>query len=156
MKKASPPQPFDRRAFGPRALASLIPPITRPTYARQPPATAQVIADWALIVGPALAAQTSPRRLAAGTLTVACPGPAAIELQHSSNRLIERINQHVGHALVQRLRIVQDAIGAPPPLPVPSPIRPEQRAAVESSLADMPAGPLREALTALGLVVRRR
>ncbi len=73
------------------------------------------MADWTEIVGPALAAVTSPRRLASGTLTLACAGPIALELQHLSGQLAERINAHFGRTLVERFRFVQDATDAAGP-----------------------------------------
>ena len=54
------------------------------------------MADWPTIVGPAIAAVTMPRRLHGGTLTIACAGPIAMELQHLAREVIERINTHLG------------------------------------------------------------
>lgn len=139
-----------RHVYGPRPIGALVPQLTRAAFRRRAPATAQVLADWALIVGPALAAVTVPRRLSAGSLTVACAGPVALELQHLSTELLARINAHLGAATVQRLRFVQDAPpapAAPPPLPPPDAAG---LARVEAAVADLPEGPLRLALAALG------
>jgi hypothetical protein len=135
-----------RHVYGPRAIASLLPVITRPALRQRNAASAQLIADWELIVGPALAAVTLPRRLVAGTLTLACSGPTALELQHQSQMLVGRINAHYGRLLVDRLRFLQDdsAIARPPP-PRARPATPEPVV-----IPDMPEGPLRDALAALG------
>src|SRR3954451_19513320 len=42
-----------RHVYGPRPVSALIPALTRATYRRRAPATAQVLADWEAIVGPA-------------------------------------------------------------------------------------------------------
>jgi hypothetical protein len=142
--------PEARHVYGPRPVGALIPALVRPAFRKRAPATAQVLADWGSIVGPALAALTAPRRLSAGTLTIACAGPVALELQHMAQELLSRINIQLGHDVVQRLRFVQDETAAAPPPPPPPPRAPQ---AAARAVADLPAGPLREALEALGSVV---
>jgi hypothetical protein len=113
------------------------------------------MADWALIVGEELAAATLPRKLAGGTLTVACAGPMALELQHRADVLIGRINTHMGHRLVERLRLVQAPVGAVVArLGAGRQAGAEEVAAVERAVADVAPGELREALVRLGLAVR--
>ena len=102
------------------------------------------MADWAAIIGPALAAVTVPRRLSGGTLTLACAGPVALELQHLAGQVLERINAHMGKRVVERLRFVQDG-AAPRPTPPPQP--PPVPVAVD--LPGIPPGPLHDALHAL-------
>ena len=50
--------------YGAAPLGALVPALTRPAFRAARPAGAQIMADWAAIVGPALAAVTTPRRLA--------------------------------------------------------------------------------------------
>jgi hypothetical protein len=140
---------------GPLALGSLIPRLTRPVFRKRSPAGAQLMADWPDVVGPALAAVTQPLRLSAGTLTLGCAGPVAMELQHLAPELIGRINAHLGRVVVERLRFVQQAPpGAAPAAPRPKPVTlPET---VEAKLASMPEGELREALAKLARGVYRR
>jgi len=110
------------------------------------------MADWPSIIGPALAAVTTPRRLVAGALTLACSGPIAMELQHLTTELIARINAHLGTPTVQALRFVQTA---PPPAtapPVPR-VTPAATKAAEAAVAGLPSGELRDALAALGRAV---
>ncbi|HUZ66002.1 MAG TPA: DUF721 domain-containing protein [Acetobacteraceae bacterium] len=144
-----------RHIYGPRPVAALVPGLTRTAFRRRAPATAQVLVDWAAIVGPALAADTTPRRLSAGTLAIACAGPVAMELQHCTPQLIDRINTHLGGVVVQRLRFVQDAQATPPP-PAPPPADPAAAAAAEAAVAGFAEGPLRAALAALGRAVLTR
>lgn len=106
-KEEAPPQP-PRRAMKARTLAALLPNVTAPAFRRRSPTGAMLFASWPDIVGPAHAAVTSPHRLSRGTLTVACAGPVAMELQHQADMLMARIHTWCGEPLVARLRFVQD------------------------------------------------
>jgi hypothetical protein len=147
-----------RHVYGARSLGALVPHLTRPAFRRRAPATAQVLSDWPFIVGPAIAAVTAPRRLFSGTLTIACAGPIAMELQYLSSELIERINAHLGSQVVSGLRFVQTigvASPAPPP-PLHAPPDSAEDATAEAAVADLPAGELRTALASLARAVRSR
>jgi hypothetical protein len=143
-----------RHVWGPRAVGTLVPGLTRAAFRKRSPAGAQVLADWDAIVGPALAAATTPRRLSGTTLTLACAGPVAMELQHMAGPLMARINGHLGRVAVERLRFVQDTTALP--------ARPSQfrAAGPPAPIPDLPAGPLHDALASLGqavqLAARRR
>ncbi len=117
--------------------ATLVPALTRPAFRRRAPAAAQVFADWAGIVGPGLAAVTTPRQLQGGTLVVACAGPVAMELQHLSVELLSRINRHLGGRTVGRLRFVQDVRTAPVPRAAAEP-SPAARTAAERAASAVP------------------
>jgi hypothetical protein len=145
-----------RNVYGPRAIAALLPALTRPAFRRHGAATAHVLADWAAIVGPALAAITEPRRLSAGTLTIACSGPVALELQHLAPELMARINTHLGAEPVQRLRFTQTAARAAAPVGTIPPPSPAVLRAAETAVRHLPAGPLRDALASLGAAVLGR
>lgn len=118
-----------RRSFGLRALGALIDPLARPVLRRKPSLAVQVILDWPHIVGPSLARLSAPRKLSGGTLTIACAGPAAVEMQYLVPQLLERVNAMAGGAtpsmrdggktplrfkdpvpLVSRVRIIHDAV----------------------------------------------
>ncbi|GBQ11209.1 hypothetical protein AA21291_0725 [Swaminathania salitolerans LMG 21291] len=146
-----------------RALGAILPGVTRPAFAKRPASAVRLILDWAEIVGPALAAQTEPRRVSGGTLTIACTGPVALELQHLAPQLLERINTHCGSlrtgrdlrfddgtALVRRLRIVQDPALLRPATPASRPAPPEV------PVPDLGQGELHDVLARLGGHIRRR
>jgi hypothetical protein len=143
--------PEPRRALSMRSLGALIPAVTRPAFRRQSPASAQIMADWADIVGPDLARCTVPRRLSGGVLTLGCAGPVAMELQHLAPELIARINRSCGRDAVRSLKLVQDMVAAAPP---PRPARRDPPPPLP--IPDMPDGPLKDALAALGARVRER
>jgi hypothetical protein len=140
----------DRHVYGPRPVGALMTRVTRPAFRRRAPTTAQVLADWSDIVGPAIAAVTTPRRLTNGALTIACSGPIAMELQHMAAEVMARINTHLGKQVVTALRFTQ-TLEVPPPahgaLPTPDPAK---LAAIDATVSSVPAGELRDALSALG------
>jgi hypothetical protein len=141
-----------RSVYGPRPVSALVPALVRPAFRARAPATAQVLADWEAIVGPAIAAVSTPRKLFAGTLAIACSGPMAMELQHLSEQLIARINTYVGRVTVTRLRFTQDQ-SVPPILPEP---RPRAVAAARKAVSGIADPELHEALERLGQSVLAR
>jgi hypothetical protein len=143
----------ERHVYGPRPVGVLLSRVTRPAFRRRAPATAQVLADWTEIIGPAIAAVTTPRRLASGTLTIACAGPIAMELQHLANEVMARINAHLGIQAVTALRFVQTLGDVSRLSSATPPADPTRLAEVEASLAGVPEGALRSALAALGHAV---
>jgi hypothetical protein len=150
-----PEQDDKRHPYGPRALGAVLPDVMRPAFRKRSPAVAHLASDWPAVIGPALAAVTAPRRLFQGTLVIAASGPIALELQHLSVQLLERINTHLGRLAVTRLRFTQDfAASAPPPAAAPPP-RPAREAA-SRAVSALPEGPLRDALERLGQAVLAR
>lgn len=144
-----------RFVYGPRPVSAVMPAITRPAFRRRAPALATLLTDWSAAVGPALAAVTIPRKLQGGTLSLACSGPVAMELQHLTPQLISRINTYAGSAAVERLRFVQDAPASDAAPPAPK-VRPDVGRDVDNRLAGLEPGPLRDALAALGRAVLTR
>lgn len=149
-KSEAPKPQGGRHIYGPRAIGALVPALVKPAFNKRAPATAQVVADWEMIVGPAIAAVSVPRKLFSGTLAIGCSGPLALELQHLAPQLIERINRHLGKIAVTRLRFIQDP---PPPRVAARPPRPAAVARARAAVAGLPAGDLRDALEALGRAV---
>lgn len=139
-----------RFVHGPRPVGALVPAIARPAFRRTPAAVAQIMLDWPQIVGPGLAQVTEPRRLSGGTLTLACAGPMAMELQHMAIEVMNRINGHVGTPIVRALRFVQVHTLRPAAAPPRAAIPQAAVAATEKKLNDFPPGELRDALARLG------
>ncbi len=103
-------------------------------------AYAEMIANWSAIVGDELAAVSTPERVRwprsgegregrgrGGTLVVAAEAGQAIELQHDSQRIIERINGYYGYEAITALKIRQTRVKRhPPPEPRPAEVSPEE------------------------------
>lgn len=151
-----------RLAMGPIPVARLVAATARPLLRRAEGALSRLALDWAEVVGPALAAVTTPERLTAqgkagGVLTIRAAGPVALEVQHLAPQLLERIARHLGPGRVTRLKVVQGpprglTEGQAPP-PVPPPSRPVEACRLRESLrtlSDLPEGPLRDSLARLG------
>jgi len=137
-----PPEP-PRRNFAARGIAALLAPVVRPAFRRRAPAAAQLLADWPQLAGPELAARAAPVKFAGGTLTLACTGPVAMELQLLGPQIMSRLNLGLGHAMIERLRFVQQA-----PTIAPSRATKLARAAVPPP-EGLPDGPVGEALAKL-------
>ncbi len=140
-----------RFVYGPRAVGSVVPTITRQTFRKRNPASAQIVADWEIIVGPKVAAMTVPRRLDRGVLTIACAGPAAMDLHYMGIEVINRINTHLGGQPVHSLKFTQAGMPRKPASVRPSP--PEAILEADPAVAELPDGDLKSALAALGRVV---
>ncbi|GBR53803.1 hypothetical protein AA106555_1444 [Neokomagataea thailandica NBRC 106555] len=97
--------------YGTKQIGAFVTQITQPAFKKKSPILIRLALNWEEFVGPYIAQQTEPRRLSAGTLTLACSGPVAMELQHQSVQLLERINASCGlrgvHA-IERIKLVQD------------------------------------------------
>ena len=89
------------------AWAAWCPNVARQTFRKHNPASAQIVADWEIIVGPKVASMTVPRRLDRGVLTIACAGPAAMDLHYMGIEVINRINTHLGGQPVHSLKFTQ-------------------------------------------------
>jgi len=149
--KAETPQDA-ARAYGARSIGGLIARVTRPGFRRRSPASVQVMTEWLDILGPELGQRTVPLKFAAGTLTIGCAGPTAMELQHLAPQLIGRINGHVGQDLIQRLRFVQQ-----PDTSVAAASAGRHRPAAKPPPdLDMAPGPLRDALARLAQAIEQR
>jgi hypothetical protein len=142
-RKQDVPPPEIRRNYGARGIAGLLAPVLRPAFKRRAPAAAQLLADWQQLAGPELSARAAPVKFAGGTLTLACTGPTAMELQLLTPQIIARLNLALGHGMIERLRFVQQA----PNISAPRPARLAGKPAPPPE--DLPEGPLGEALARL-------
>jgi len=142
-RKQDVPPPEPPRNYAPRGIAALLAPVVRPAFRRRAPAAAHLLADWDSLAGPELSALASPVKFAGGTLTLACTGPTALELQHVAPQIIARLNQAIGQAMVERLRFVQNSATATAPTPAPQPATPK------TPPKNLPKSPLGEALARL-------
>jgi len=132
--------------------------VTRPVFGRHGFASGALIADWAAIVGSAVATHTLPVRIRfpgterrGGTLIVkVASGGFALELQHLEPLVIERINAYFGWKAVDRLRLIQGPLPEARPLPPPVPPCGPEDAALDARLATIEDPELRAVLARLG------
>lgn len=143
-----------------------------PILRRRAGMSVALIQSWEEIAGRRLAAASRPEKIAwprrAGdddpfepaTLVVACQGMAALQLQHESGELVERVNAFLGYPAIARVKIVQKPVGAGEAVPSepPAPTEAEKRQVAET-VAGVEDEGLRAALERLGrsvLAERRR
>jgi hypothetical protein len=122
---------------------------------------------WSEIVGASLARRTEPVRLSTprngggASLEIRVEGPAATLIQHQGADILARVNLYLGAGSVERLSIVQGPLRRAPRAPPPARPRPTgpldaaSEQALAQSLADLPDGQLKNALTRLGREVLR-
>ena len=150
------------RGKGPRALAAVLPRIAEPALRKRGFSSVEIITNWREIVGPELADEASPDRLAfprgarsQGTLHVTAPGAIALEIQHLAPRIIERINTYFGYGAVERIALTQGTARKttrPKKRPVarPHPVNPIRKAEIEANTRSISSEALRDALRGLG------
>lgn len=115
--KQSQGKPQQERRCQTRQIGTMIPKLTRRALGRHGFDHVSVITDWDTIVGKDLAACSQPVRLSfpkgqrlGGTLHIRVTGPLAVQLQHMTPVLIERINTHFGYGAVADIRLHQAPI----------------------------------------------
>jgi hypothetical protein len=133
------------------------------SFARQGFASAELVTRWADIVGPEIAELAEPVKLQwprtqgeiePATLVLRVEGPAAIEIQHLSNVILERVNRFLGWRAVERIALRQAPLRrhSKRERPVPDP---EAAAQVAATLNNIEDEPLRAALGRLGAAIKR-
>ena len=104
------------RENGFRAIGGLTQRLTSDIAKGRGASIARLRADWPAIVGPELANVTWPDALTSGrgragkVLRLSVSGAAALEVQHKSVQVVERVNSYYGHRMVDTLRMVQGLV----------------------------------------------
>jgi len=153
------------RSF-PRPLADLIGKTLNDTLKRQGFASGELVTRWGEIVGPEIAAHCEPLKIqwprAEGdeppepaTLVLRVEGPAALEIQHLSAVVLERVNRFFGWQAVGRMALRQAPLARRARRPARPPPDPEATAAVAARLPETLDGDLRQALARLGAAIKR-
>jgi len=132
-------------------------------------ASTEIIARWGEIVGPEIAAHSEPLKInwprtvegeaappQSATLVLRVEGPAAIEIQHLSAVILERVNRFFGWQAIGRLSLRQAPLHRRVPSVPPAPPDPAATARVAASLPQIEDDDLRAALARLGAAVKRK
>jgi len=151
----------------PRSLAQLTGATLSEALKKQGFASSELVARWSEIAGRDIAAHSEPIKInwprvvqgdappEPATLVLRAEGPAALEIQHQSAVILERVNRFFGWAAVGRIALRQAPLKrhAPPP----SPPAPDAVAAARIA-ADLPIADedLRAALGRLGAAVKQK
>ncbi|MEI8146801.1 MAG: DciA family protein [Alphaproteobacteria bacterium] len=163
-KRPMPTRPDARREtpkrFGPRTLAELAAPDIAAALKAQGFASTEIVTRWDEIVGPELAGRCRPARISwarraeglteaePGTLHIRVEAPFALEVQHLSPVIVERVNAFFGWRCVAAIRLTQVPLSRKPkPKPAPPPADEAKLTRATSGVDDEA---LRTALTRLG------
>ena len=149
----------------PRPLSELIGSCLADAFARQGFASAELLNRWPEIVGAEIAEHAEPLRIqwprgegeadTAGTLVLRVEGPVAIEIQHQSAIILERVNRFFGWQAVGRIAMRQAPLTHRPRKPARQALDPAETARVAATLPDEMDDDLRQALARLGAALKR-
>ena len=149
-----------------KPLSVLLSDVFSDAFAKQGFAARELVTRWAEIAGKDIAAHSEPLKMQwprpvegqpqePATLVLRVEGPAALEIQHSSDVILERVNRFFGWSAVGRLALRQAPLsrrGQPKP---PSAPDPKSVAEVAKTLSSVEDDELRAALARLGASIKR-
>ena|SRR5690348_16459226 len=151
----------------PRPLADLLRKTLNESFARQGFASGELVTRWETIAGPEVAAHCQPIKIQwprpvtgeqpePATLVLRVEGPAALEIQHLSGLILERVNRFFGWQAVGRIALRQAPLKRASKTAAPEGPGAAETAAVESELTGINDDNLRSALARLGASVKRK
>jgi hypothetical protein len=149
-----------------KPLSALLGDVFSDAYARQGFASRELVTRWAEIAGPEIAAHSEPMKIQwprpiegqkqePATLVLRVEGPVALEIQHSSDVILQRVNRFFGWNAVGRLALRQAPLSR-------KSVRNASRlpdatdvAQVAETLSSIEDNDLRTALARLGASIKR-
>ena len=149
-----------------RPLSLLLSDVFSDAYAKQGFAARELVTRWAEIAGADVAAYSEPLKMQwprpvegqqqePATLVLKVEGPMALEIQHKSNLILERVNRFFGWSAVGRLALRQAPLSRKDRPKPPDPPDPKAVAQVAESLSAVEDEQLRAALARLGAAIKR-
>ena len=149
-----------------KPLSVLLSDVFADAYARQGFAARELVTRWGEIAGPEIAAHSEPLKIQwprpvegqpqePATLVLRVEGPMALEIQHSSDVILQRVNRFFGWSAVGRLALRQAPLSRrkrPAPRVAPDP---KSVARVAATLDAVEDEELRAALARLGAAIKR-
>ena len=135
-------------------------------------ASAEILARWADIAGPEIAAHSEPIKInwprqknpanvgdeapEPATLVLRVEGPAALEIQHLSAVILERVNRFFGWQAIGTIALRQAPLRRrEKPIPPPPP-DPAVMARLAEGMTEVHDPGLRQALARLGAAIKRK
>jgi hypothetical protein len=149
-----------------KPLSVLLSDVFSDAYAKQGFAARELVTRWADIAGPEVAAHSEPLKIQwprpvegqpqePATLVLRVQGPMALEIQHASDVILQRVNRFFGWSAVGRLALRQAPLSRrnrPPASRVPDA---SAVAKVAETLSSVEDEELRAALARLGASIKR-
>src|SRR3954447_812848 len=149
-----------------KPLSVLLSDVFSDAFAKQGFAARELVTRWADIAGPEIAAHSEPLKMQwprpvegqpqePATLILRVEGPAALEIQHSSDVILQRVNRFFGWSAVGKLAFRQAPLSRARRLVRPGPPDAKSVAEVAERLGDIEDEQLKSALARLGAAIKR-
>lgn len=149
-----------------KPLSALLGNAINDAFAKQGFASRELVTRWADIAGSHVAAHSEPLKIQwprpvenqppePATLVLRVEGPMALEIQHTSDVIIERVNRFFGWNAVGRIALRQAPLSRRPTKKVKKGPDAAAVAKVEASLGTVEDADLRAALARLGASIKR-
>jgi hypothetical protein len=130
-------------------------------------ASAEILARWGDIVGPEVAAHSEPIKInwprtlgdeppEPATLVLRVEGPAALEIQHLSAVILERVNRFFGWQAIGNIALRQAPLRRRKPAIPPPPPDPAVMTRLAEGMPEVADDGLRQALARLGASIKRK
>lgn len=157
---------MSKRPFSAKPLSVLLNDVFADAYAKQGFAARELVTRWTEIAGPEVAAHCEPLKMQwprpvegqkqePATLVLRVEGPMALEIQHTSDIILQRVNRFFGWNAVGKLALRQAPLSRKerPRRPPAPDVR--EVAEVEGTLGSVEDADLRAALARLGAAIKR-
>jgi hypothetical protein len=149
----------------PRPLSDLLSATLTDVLKAQGFASAEILARWGSIVGAEIAAVSEPMKInwprpvgdndpEPATLVLRVEGPAALEIQHMSAVILERVNRFFGWQAIGRIALRQAPLRRREKKAAPAPPDPALTEKIAGDLHGLEDDDLRQAVARLGAAIK--
>src|SRR6202000_2302440 len=149
-----------------KPLSVLLSDVFSDAYAKQGFAARELVTRWSEIAGPEIALHSEPLKIQwprpvegqpqePATLVLRVEGPMALEIQHASDVILQRVNRFFGWSAVGRLALRQGPLSRKPRSKPPAAPEPRQVEQIAQTLSQVEDEQLRAALARLGASIKR-
>jgi hypothetical protein len=149
----------------PRPLSDLLSGTLTGVLRAQGFASAEILSRWPQIAGSDIAAVSEPIKINwprqigeeppdPATLVLRVEGPAALEIQHMSAVILERVNRFFGWQAIGRIALRQAPLRRREPPRRPAPPDPALTEKIAKSLPELEDDSLRQAVARLGAAIK--
>jgi hypothetical protein len=149
-----------------KPLSTLLGGVFSDVFAKQGFASRELVTRWAEIAGPEIARHSEPLKMQwprpvegqpqePATLMLRVEGPMALEIQHMSDVILQRVNRFLGWNAVGKLALRQAPLSQPSARKPPKAPDADAVARVAETLGTIEDDDLRAALARLGAAIKR-
>ena len=149
-----------------KPLSVLLSDVFSEAYAKQGFAARELVTRWSEIAGPEISAHSEPLKIQwprpvegqpqePATLVLRVEGPMALEIQHASDVILQRVNRFFGWSAVGRLALRQAPLSRRDRSPASRAPDPKSVAKVAETLSSVEDEELRAALARLRASIKR-